>query len=390
LLYDVIVVGGGPAGSLTAYWLSTRGHRVLLLEKERYPRYKPCGGGVTMKTLRSLPFDVDPVLELPVAGGIVSYRGETVLQVEPSEPVAGLVMRDTFDHYMVEQAVEAGTELVQGRAVEGVEIEDGQVRVLVEGDAHTARFVVGADGVTSTVASSVGLLADRETGIAVEVEIEVPSEALEALGPYAVFDFGAIERGYGWIFPKSDHLSVGVGQVGQPTVKKLKHLLWSFVDHYPLISDYRPVHLQGHPIPFGGRLSQLHKDRVLLVGDAANLADPWLGEGISYAARSARLAADVLTDALEDGHTDLSSYTERVNHDIVHQFRHARQIGWMVYHAPKACVTLLRRSEWLQRELISTLRGDCTFEQLRRAVMRRSPHLLMDALSNRTKGENNG
>jgi len=105
VVYDVIIAGAGSAGSALAYLLTQHGIRVHLIEKARMPRYKTCGGGLTFKAIQNLPFDVSPTYELRAAGGIMAYAGREMIRLELERPIAWLIMRDKFDHYLVQQAV---------------------------------------------------------------------------------------------------------------------------------------------------------------------------------------------------------------------------------------------------------------------------------------------
>jgi flavin-dependent dehydrogenase len=173
-------------------------------------------------------------------------------------------------------------------------------------------------------------------GVAVEAELAVSPVSLEAQGTYATFDFGALPGGYGWIFPKRDHLSVGIFKAIPGKAINLKKALEKFIASEAVLLDPRILHLQGHQIPLGGRKQTLHKGRVLLVGDAANLADPWMGEGISYAVVSARLAAEQMFNALGSNQIDLSSYTNLINASITPQLLSARQ-----FIRYRSCVPIL-------------------------------------------------
>lgn len=372
MIYDAIVVGGGPAGAVLAYELARRGLEVLLLEKATLPRYKPCGGGLTLKTLRALPFDAAAALDRPAEGGIVSYAGRPLLQVEVERPLGWLAMRDRFDHFLVQQAVAAGAHLVEGARVVAVEADNGRMVARTENEAFAGRLLAGADGVNSVVARSLGLLTRRQTGVAVEAEVAVPPAAQEAQGNYLTFDFGALRNGYGWIFPKRDHLSVGVGVLRTSGGKAagLKESLARFLDSQPVLRQAQVLQVRGHRIPLGGGRDALHKGRALLVGDAANLADPWLGEGVCYAVTSARIAADVMATALADGSLDLSAYTAQVHARIVDTFRAARFLAALVYRFPRFASLLLSRSQRLQRLLFANLVGELSFPQLVRCLPR--------------------
>lgn len=380
MIYDVIIIGAGPGGSVLAYRLAKLGLRVLIIEKAQLPRYKACGGGLTFKALHNLPYDPSPAIELQAAGGIVLYKGQTLLKIDTARPIAWLVMRTRFDYFLAQQAVEGGATLHHGLVASGFEFQDGETTVVTPNGKYSGRLLVGADGVYSAVARAAGLLNGREAGIALEVELAVPAAALAEHGPYAAFDFGALPYGYGWIFPKREHLSVGVMHARPGKFAGIRESLQTFIDSYAVLRESRILNLRGHYLPLGGRVAALHRGRTLLVGDAANLADPWLGEGLYYAIQSATLAAEVIARAFEEGSLDLSAYTRRVNREIVKDFSYARIFAWLVYHLPRLGTCLMQKSERLQDGIFSVMRGDCTFEQLDWGLARGLPRILIQAL----------
>jgi geranylgeranyl reductase family protein len=379
-VHDVIVVGTGPAGAVLAYLLAKRGLDVLILERAKLPRYKTCGGGLTWKALQNLPFDVSAVFEHKAVGGVLTYAGQQLLKVEIGWPVAWLVMRDRFDHYLVQQAIKAGARLIEGISVSNVEDKGDRVVVTTnKGELH-AQLLAGADGVNSIVARSMGLIPDREVGVAVEAELAVAPASLEAQAAFATFDFGALPGGYGWIFPKRDHLSVGVFRAIPGKATGLKKALEKFIASEAVLLDPRILHLQGHQIPLGGRKQELHKGRVLLVGDAANLADPWMGEGISYAIVSARLAAEQMFAALESRRFDLSGYTALINASITPQLLSARLFARAVYALPDVCSDLLSKSPTMQEMVFDVIRGGLTFRQLTTGLLLGMPRIVVESL----------
>ena len=379
-MHDVIVVGTGPAGAVLAYLLAKRGLDVLILERATLPRYKTCGGGVTWKAMQNLPFDVSAVFENKAVGGVVTYAGQQLLKVEVGWPVAWLVMRDRFDHYLVQQAIKAGARLTEGISVVSVEEKSDRVVVTTSQGELQAQLLAGADGVNSIVARSIGLVQDREVGVAVEAELAVSPASLEAQGAYATFDFGALPGGYGWIFPKRDHLSVGVFKAFPGKAIGLKKALEKFIASEAVLLDPKILHLQGHQIPLGGRSRTLHKGRVLLVGDAANLADPWMGEGISYAVVSARIAAEQMYHALESKEIDLSGYTQLINASITPQLISARLFAKAVYALPEMCSDLMYKSPTMQQMVFDVIRGNRTFIELTTGLLLGMPRIVLETL----------
>ncbi|MCJ7624325.1 MAG: geranylgeranyl reductase family protein [Anaerolineaceae bacterium] len=377
------MIGAGPAGSMLGYYLAKSGFDVLIVEKAFLPRYKPCGGGIPAKTIQNLPFDTLPGLEFMSTGGIITYQGEQKLKVKVDREFAWLAMRDKFDKHLVEQAVDAGASILEGKRVTAVSLEKDGVSVSTHAEEIRGQFVAGADGVNSIVAKSSGLIPRREVGTAIEAELKVSQDALDEQGAFATFDFGALPHGYGWIFPKKDHLSVGVFQARSGKAINLKDFLGRFIECQPVLMDHKVLKIQGHKIPLGGKQETLHKGRCLLVGDAANLADPFLGEGIYHAIQSAAFAAEAIRDNLQNGNVDLSGYSRRVNTEIVSDFRYARLFANLVYRLPRFATTLFSRSPVMQNAVFGVIRGDLSFKQLNNQIILKFPVILTQAVINR-------
>jgi len=162
----------------------------------------------------------------------------------------------------------------------------------------------------------------------------VPDSVLQEQGAYATFDFGALYNGYGWILPKRAHLSVGVYHARPGKAANIKQDLQNYINMNPVLNENKPISIRGHYIPLGGQNQRLNNGQVILVGDAANLADPWLGEGLCHAVKSSNIAANVIVEYFEKGSGGLDKYTDRINTQIVDQFAYARAIAGLVYRFP--------------------------------------------------------
>jgi len=286
--FDVIVAGGGPGGASAAYTLGEAGQRVLVLEKETFPRYKACGGATTTRLLAQFPFDFEPVIESRVKAITYACRDEAVMFDLPECPMR-MTMRADLDALLLSHAK---AEVRQGDAVSLVEEKSDRVIVTTRsGSQFQARYLVGADGPNSVVAHCLGLRRNKTLLGAIEVEAPVPKDVFERFKDAPAYIFGEIDMGYLWIFPKAEHLSVGIGAV-HPKAGELQATLRRVMAQYGVPLEGLPMH--GHPVPVYTRREQISTARALLVGDAAGLVDPISGEGICYAVESGRMAAEAI------------------------------------------------------------------------------------------------
>jgi geranylgeranyl reductase family protein len=303
--YDVIVVGAGPAGSTTAYRLARAGARVCLLDRARFPRDKPCGGGLTLRAVRELPFSVDPVVEDRVHTLELGLRYARRWSRRAAEPLVLMTQRRRLDAFLAEQAAAAGAEFRDGAKVTRVD-PDGSVRL--DGERLDADVVVGADGANGISARSLGLPA-HEHGVALEGNVGYGRVSRERFAGRAVVELGAVPGGYAWVFPKGDHVNVGVGG-WQSEGPRLRERLRELCDAYG-IDEAEVRDLRGHRLPMRGASRRQVEGRVLLVGDAAGLVDPLSGDGMYEVFVSGRLAAEATLELLHGRAKDLAPYAER-------------------------------------------------------------------------------
>jgi geranylgeranyl reductase family protein len=299
--FDAIVVGAGPAGSTAAFRLARAGARVLLLDRERFPRDKPCGGGLTYRAVRQLPVSVDPVVEDVVDRFELGFRYGSRFERRSDGPLILMTQRRRLDAHLAEQAATAGADFRDGVRATALELGDDGGTVRFDGDGATAPVVLGADGVNGLCARALGLAATRRHGVALEGNVlnnvlNVHARAREHQGK-AVVELGTVPGGYAWVFPKGDHVNVGVGG-WESEGPRLREHLERACTAYELPSEHLQA-LRGFRLPMRRPADRVVHGRALVLGDAAGLVDPLSGDGIYEALVSSRLAAEAALDLLE-------------------------------------------------------------------------------------------
>jgi geranylgeranyl reductase family protein len=290
--FDVLVVGAGPAGSATALRLARHGARVLLADRARFPRDKPCGGGLTGRALKHAPCSVEPVVEHVVDRFELRLGYETRFERSSDRPLILMTQRRRLDAHLAEQAAAAGADFHDGAAVGELEPRADDVRARVGGTRVRAAVLVGADGANGVAARAAGLGTGIVNGVALEGNVSWRRLDPERYRGRAVVELGVVPGGYGWVFPKGDHANVGVGGWPSEGPKIRDRLARVAAAHgLPLAAL---TDLKGHRLPMRPPGAGARSGRILLVGDAAGLVDPLSGDGIYEAWVSARLAAEAI------------------------------------------------------------------------------------------------
>jgi geranylgeranyl reductase family protein len=305
--FDAIVVGAGPAGSSAAHRLASAGASVLLLDRARFPRDKPCGGGITGRAVRLLPVPVDPVVEDRATRVRLRARYRGGFERAGEQPLVLMTQRARLDAFLAEHAAAAGADFRDGTRVDGVE---GTTVRLAGGGGAEGQIILGADGANGVVARALGLAADIEHGVALEGN--APHDP--AYRSTLLLEFGVVPGGYGWLFPKAEHLNVGVGGWGREGPRLRDHLR-RLCQAYGLRAEDL-TNTRGHRLPMRRPEAVLARGRAAVIGDAAGLVDPFSGDGIYEALLSARHAADAALDVLSGRAATLEPYHDRLTSEL--------------------------------------------------------------------------
>ncbi|RJQ18752.1 MAG: NAD(P)/FAD-dependent oxidoreductase [Nitrospiraceae bacterium] len=344
--YDVIIAGGGPAGSTAAYILAGSGLKVLIIDRSRFPRHKLCAGCITDKTVRLLKRvfgETAPDLKKKDIINFESDRygifcGEKLVSAKSLGVPFYFVERYTYDEFLLRRAERAGAEVIEGDGVVSLDVSVNEIRTL-SGRTFTARFFIGADGVHSIMRRQFPEdIIDRaawQNNAGTGLEIYIDRSDMKNAIDYPALYLGFINYGYAWLFPNRDRLVAGIGGLTRRNKKQFLPSFYRFLSAIG-ISDPGAYKVRGYAFPYGNFLSRPVYRNILLTGDAAGFADPLVGEGIYYAQRSAELAAHAIDEALEENKSDAAQraadrYLQLLQEDIYREFLYAMKIGNLVY-----------------------------------------------------------
>jgi len=391
---DVIIAGAGPAGSIAAYELASRGVPVLILEKSTFPRYKVCGGGLTHKIIKEIPFDISEIIERVVHTVRFSSNFQNVFSRTSPEPLMYCTMRSKLDHFLLEKAIMAGAKVRFLQQVTEIINDKDSVRVVTKEKSFISKLVIGADGPSSIVSRSVGLHGNIQQGLAWEAEITTDPEILKKYSDTVFLDWGTFPGGYGWVFPKADHVSIGVGG---PAIlsKQMMPYYRKFIDYlgfmsssqlavgskqsafgiqhpassiqHPASSIHYPViqSLRSWPIPVRIKKGNFHSGRVIVAGDAGGLADSLTGEGIYYAIRSGKLAAESCASFLSGNDRSLGDFTRQINDELMTELLEGKKIKKIFNVVPLKVHFFVRDSDRAWKAFGKVLRGERSYKDVK-------------------------
>ncbi len=344
--FDVIIVGGGPAGSSAGAVLAKSGANALILDKRRFPREKLCAGLLTWKTMDALERIFGATSESLSASGVVNhkssgyrirFRDRVLVEGDMFYPFH-FTKRCDLDAFLLDKAAEAGARVATGERVERVDALRGEV-VTASGEIYKAGRIIGADGAMSAVRAGFPLdprawRVNLGTGVEVMLQKDDPR-----LGPHVHEDLkatfptvyaGFIPAGYAWVFPHRDRLVLGLGSLNRAGSGRFRQAFEGFLRFLGL-PESLGCELRAHPLPYGNYIARPAYGRALLAGDAAGYVETLFGEGIYYALRSGELAGAAVAEGLRTGADPLGAYERGLRKDIFPELIYSRRLRHLLY-----------------------------------------------------------
>jgi geranylgeranyl reductase family protein len=402
----VLIVGGGPAGATAALTLATAGIPVRLLDRSAFPRNKPCGGGISMRVLPRFPYLRAALPSIPTHELSRLYLegpdGVSAL-IESDVPSALMIRRMDFDALLVSLAVKAGAELVTGVDVVQARESDGHVTVTArDGRQFSSSTVIAADGVHSVVARRLGLNAGwPATSVALDMMEETPRAALRDVDPstlWVAYGFNAdspdresnakaAPEGYAYIFPKRDHVNIGIGyvlsyfrnEVDQAPYDLQREFVGRLRSRGVVVGDSVRENFTPFLIPIGGPLRRPGRGRVLLAGDAGGFVNGFTAEGIYYAMVSGDLAARTIAAAWPSTTASLAApYRRAVTREMGAELRDSVLIQRYLFGDRRriaAAVSAAPRERAITNLILDLAIGRRSYHDVRRRILTRAPLL---------------
>jgi geranylgeranyl reductase family protein len=331
---------------------------------------KTCGGGVTFKVGQALGIDLAQVAERTIATVELHWRLTRSQTMPVGEPLVYMIRRSRFDAWLTGRALDTGrVELMDGVAVKSVQTTARGVIVRTAQDSFEADYLVGADGAAGPVARSLGLMQERHLLPATEQDIEVDASTMDRWHDRMALDIGTLHGSYGWVFPKEDHLNIGVGCFSTRTrsAKQLKdygrrHLAWQ------LPGPHRVLRTVGFVLPLRPVGAAIQRGRALLAGDAAGLVEAFTGEGIHWAVRSGQIAAQAIVEHQMQGATGELAYERMIDSALMPTLIDARRWAHIYLWWPRACYALPARSPRFWGAVAKIVRGERDYTDVRRRL----------------------
>jgi len=374
MTYDVTIVGAGPSGAYAGFLLAKQGYKVLILDRDAFPRDKVCGGGISNKTVQLLDFDLSSVIQTRVSGAYLTYQNRHIVARDLEGRDGITTLRRDFDNLILEKAIGQGATFRPSTAFETLANCGDLVKLNTTTGSISTRYVFGADGVFSRVRQS--CFPDKLVTYAPSVEalVYVDPAIVAKFNGRVLFDFGGMQRGYGWIFPKHNHLNVGVFSI-YPSAANIKTALATFMSRYKSLAKFSQIRYLGFCIPLANTRGIYQQRNVWLLGDAAGFAESFYGEGIYFALKSAASAASSLHESFDSPGSVL--YTDRVKKELATDLKYSELNAKVFFNMPEFGYYRMVRNEYVNYYFAELIGGNVSHRECFYKTIFSAPYWLL-------------
>ena len=367
--FDIIIIGGGLSGSSTALNLSLKGYSVLIIEKGIGGNIKPCAGGMASSMKKFLPLDIDQAIESKIRN--VEFRwksSDNVLADLSGESPFWIVRREKLDKLLLDKALKCGSEIIRPVEVEKVtEQKNSWIVKCSNKYLYNAKFLVIADGSQSKWVSYFKLgprIPTFANTIALRIKGlgDIPKDAVR-------FEFGFIKYGFAWAFPLKESVNIGLGTFINNKLLEDENLNNRVIESFGFKDlSFKKIKKK---LRIWNGIHKLHGKRVLAIGDAASLCDPFLAEGIRPSLISSYYAAESIDQCLSRNIDDLNPYSENINNEWGKSMSWGKRIAQIFYRFPKAGYQLGVKRKTAPKRIAQILSGEMSYEDIAKRVISR-------------------
>jgi len=367
--YDVAIIGGGLSGSSTALNLAKKGYSVLVIEKEKVQNCKPCAGGMASSMQKFIPFDMKDVIESKVKN--VEFRwkaSDNVTADLTGESPFWIIKREKLDQLLLDESLRNGVKILRPAIVEKITKKNDQwIITCNDKSQYKSKFLVIADGSQSKWAGYFKL-GPRKPKFANTISLrikglgEIPRDAVR-------FEFGFIKYGFAWAFPLKESLNIGLGTFINNGSLENQAINNQVIRSFGF-DDFSSKTINKRLRIWNG-MYQINSDKVLAVGDAASLCDPFLAEGIRPSLISSFYAAASIDQCLSGKADDLNLYTQKINNNWGKSMAWGKRIAQVFYRFPRTGYQLGVKRKTAPKRIAQILSGEMSYEDIAKRVIRR-------------------
>ncbi len=327
--FDVVVVGAGPAGAMSAIKVAKGGLSVAIIDQATLPRRKVCAGGLVKRAVSLIPHEIHYPIEQQCHAIAMHTESDDIRFLEKRHTLVTMVCRSSFDDALIQHAKSLGAQLLDNTKITTISPHLGHITLKSDQGSLSCTYLIFAEGAMAKLSNQFWH-DDRILLPSLEADV-FPSADLLASHQDATFDFGIIQGGYAWVFPKGDHLSVGLAVMNKSCKIPLQQTLDTYLNSLGL-ANAGISNRKGFVIPLSPRSEPMMKGRMILVGDAAGFADPISAEGLTHAIQSGIGAGEAIVAAFSHPEKVAEIYNHKTVQPILGELRIARLLAKVIYH----------------------------------------------------------